>query len=145
MMTRFVEYATCMGKWEMRVQFWLEDKNFQWRREEDSIEYKNDRAWRNKLHLTSLERANLQIFARYFKISVPKMGKYMEQSLNYKLMRNEEAPWTSVYFLSFHLTDVRFTLRKFNGTVSECRKREQKHVSSTYWIVSRWRKGNLIT
>jgi hypothetical protein len=56
----------------------------------------------------------------------------MEQSLNYKLMRKEEAPWASTYFLSVHLNDVRFTLRKFHGTVSECRKREQEHVSSIY-------------
>ena len=56
----------------------------------------------------------------------------MEQSLNYRLVRNEEALWNSVYFLSVHLTDVRFTLRKFNGTGSECRKREQKHASSIY-------------
>jgi len=60
------------------------------------------------------------------------MGKYMEQSLNYKRMRNEETLWTSAYFLSVHLTHVRFTLRKFNGTVSECRKRGQKHASSIY-------------
>jgi len=56
----------------------------------------------------------------------------MEQSFNYKLMRNEEASWTSAYFLSVHLTHVCFTLRKFNGTVSEWKKREQKHASSIY-------------
>jgi len=116
----------------MQVQFWLEGKHFQWRRQERSIEYKNDRASRSRLHLTALERANLYIFTRHFKISVPKKGKYKEQSLNYKLMRKEEALWTSDYFLSVHLTYVRFTLRKFNGTVSECRKREQKHASSIY-------------
>jgi len=59
-------------------------------------------------------------------------------------MRKEEAPWASTYFLSVHLNDVRFTLRKFHGTVSECRKREQEHVSSIYWIVSRWRNGYFI-
>jgi hypothetical protein len=60
-------------------------------------------------------------------------------------MRKEEAPWTSGYFLSVHLTNVRFTLRKFHGTVSECRKREKEYVSSIYLIVSRWRNGDFIT
>jgi hypothetical protein len=74
---------------------------------------------------------NLQVFVRQIKISAPKVGRYMEQILSYKLMR-KEALWTSDYFLSVHLTDVRFTLRKFHGTVSECRKREQEHASSIY-------------
>jgi hypothetical protein len=65
----------------------------------------------------------LQVFARQVEFSVPKVGRYMEQSINYKFMRKEEAPFSSGYFLSVRLTDVGFTLRKFHGTVSECRKR----------------------
>jgi len=115
-------------------------KNFKWRRQEGILKIKM--TGRNESNC--LEGDNLQIFARKVKISVPKEGRYIEQSLNYKFMR-KEARRTSVYFLSVHLTNVRFTLRKFHGTVSECRKREQEHASSLYLIVSRWRNRDFIT
>jgi len=116
-------------------------KNFKWLRQESTLKIKMT----GRKESNCLEGDNLQIFARKVKISVPKEGRYIEQSLNYKLMRKEETPRTSGYFLSVHLTNVRFTLRNFHGTVSECRKREQEHISSLHLIVSRWRNGDFIT